>query len=499
MARPLTLSRTPEQASSTWVCLLLAAMGLLVAATPAQAQRARDRQNPPAQTAPPAQQPPVPGQQTQPGQTQPGQQDQLADPEDQTQDAPVVVLKPTPFIATKNLKPWTMRTEVVIRQYRDEVREGENRELTIIPMDFTSATMLFPLLPSTSSHRVLTRKVDGNEILDLTGEVTLNDRPVPQDMALIERSIDSALLPSNTWRVQWLVANPDRSPFQGVGEINLRFEMPVESTETVFDEAKARLVPWPTEEWPEQALAALQPEAYIEFDPAKRVNNTYSTSEMDQLLALWLEGRDPKQLSPVVLAKWIAGKLAEHVQTSGEGLAYDRRTALFTGFDLQAPPITASTGRGSPFDSTNLLVAMYRRVGLPARVVIGYDVGAAKAGKTFYDRAGGDPDLRAWAEFCLYDEKNQTLGWVPVDVVAMRGNSSRMPPNFMDRPTNYFGTHDELDEVIPLAHHYAPAQTSAWFYTYPAFWGWFVQPRAPIAGSQFIRFDAVRTARRNNR
>jgi hypothetical protein len=479
--------RPVVHASPVWIGVVMAAAGLMVAASPANAQRARDRQTPPPQQTTPAQQDPADS-----------KTDQSADPEEQAQDTPAVVLKPTPFIATKNLKPWTLRTEVVIRQYRDEVREGENRELTIIPMDFTSATMLFPLLPTTSSHRVLTRRVDGKEILDFTGEVTLNDRPVPQDMALIERSIDGALLPANTWRVQWLVANPDRSAFQGVGEINLRFEIPVESTETVFDEAKARAVPWPAEEWPEQALAALQPEAYIEFDPAKRGNNTYTTREIDDLLTLWLEGRDPKQLTPVVLAKWIAGKLAEHVQTSGEGLAYDRRTSLFTGFDLQAPPITAATGRGSPFDSTNLLVAMYRRVGLPARVVIGYDVGAAKGGKTFYDRGGGDPDLRAWAEFCLYDEKEQTLGWVPVDVVAMRGSSSRMPPNFMDRPTNYFGTHDELDEVIPLAHHYAPAQTSAWFYTYPAFWGWFVQPRAPIAGSQFIRFDAVRTARRSN-
>ncbi len=484
----------------SWLLLVVMAGVLAAATSPAFAQRVRQRPPPP----PPAQQPADPAPAADPD-AAPSTPDEAkpddtvapaTDPEDETK---AVVLEPTPFLTRRNTKPWTLKAEVVISSYQDAPRgPTDNRELTIIPLDFTSATMVFPVLVSTASSQAIMQETETGEIPMLTGEVRVNDRSVPQDLAFVSRGIDGALLPSGTWRAQWLIANPDRSVFTNVRQLDLQFELPVECSQTVFDERRASEVDWPKGEWPEQARVALEPEAFIEFDPANR-NRAYTTDPMDAMLAKWFEGNDPKKLKPVVLAKWIAGNLLEAVQPTGQGLAFDDRTSLPTGFDLQAPPTTAASGRGSGFDMTNLLVAMYRRVGLPARVVIGYDVGAAKDGKTIYDRNEGNPELRAWAEFCLYDEENGTLGWIPVDVVAMRERSSRMPPRFLERPAKFFGSHDALDEVIPIAHHYAPAKTSTWFYEYPALWGWFVQPSPPPAGSQTIRFDANRTASRSRR
>ncbi len=483
--------------------LLLAAMILMLglSATPAMAQRARKKPTQP----PPAQQPtdhapnadpdgtPVrPAPTTEPA----DMVNPAADPEDETK---AVDLAPTPYLSRRSTTPWTLKVEVLIQSYQDAPRgPTDERELTIIPLDFTSATMVFPVLVTTSSSNVLMKETESGEQPRLTGEVRINDRPAPQDLAFVSRGIDGDPLPSNTWRAQWLIANPDRSAFTNVRQFDLRFDLPVECSQTMFDERKASAIDWPKGEWPEAARVALDPEAFIEYNPADR-NRPYPTDAMDKMLADWFKGNDPKKLKPVVLAKWIAGNLLEAVQPSGHGLVFDRRTSMITGFDLQNPPTTASTGRGSGFDMTNLLVAMYRRVGIPARLVIGYDVGAAKEGKTIYDRNDGNPELRAWAEFCLYDEENATFGWIPVDIVAMRERSSRMPPNYLERPAKYFGTHDELDEVIPLAHHYAPAKTSTWFYEYPALWGWFVQPSPPPAGSQTIRLNASRTAVRSTR
>ncbi len=496
------VSRALGTPSLLMVCCL---MVIVLGVTPAEAQRARQR-NKPAPT--PTQPVPVkdndaadphdphdPDASKAPEVTPDPTADTVPDPEDETK---AIELEPTPFLKLRNTKHWTLKAEVLIQSYQDAPRgPSDRRELTIVPLDFTSATIVFPVLVNTGSSRTMMTETEHGEVPALVGEVRVNDRTVPQDMAFVSRGINGKLLPSNTWRAQWLIANPDRSGFKNVRQFDLQFELPVECSETQFDERRASAIDWPKDGWPEVAEAALEPEAFIDFDPSRR-NGTYDTRPMDAMLSKWFDGNDPKKLRPVVLAKWIAGNLAQSIQVNGNGLKTDRRTSLIAGFDLQDPSVTVSTGRGSEFDMTNLLVAMYRRVGLPARVVIGYDVGVDQAGRTIYESIDGDTEaeLRAWAEFCLYDEKNMTLGWIPVDVVSMRKNSSRMPPKFLQRPIKFFGTHDELDEVIPVAHQYAPANTSTSYYKYPAFWGWFVQPRPPVAGSQSIRFSAMSTPQR---
>ncbi len=489
LARSRAQSASRSHSLVIWSCALAALLVMAGVVTPAEAQRVRPRQ--PAQPQQPAQPAPSAPASADPADAAPADE---AAAEQQADKTPEPVLEPSPYITRTNVKPWTFRAEVLITAYQDAPRSPQDtRELTIVPMDFTSATVLFPIVPETSSASVRMKETESGEVPAIEGQVRVNDQPVPQDLAFINRGLDGELLPGGTWRAQWLVARPDQSGFRNVRQVDLQLEVPVEAAEVRFDEAAASEVEWPKGPWPEAARAALVDEPFIEYEPG-RTNRAYRTSEMDALLDKWLEGNDPRSLKPVVLAKWIAGNVSESIQPSGNGLVFDGRRTLMAGFELQAPETTAQNGRGSPFDMTNLLVAMYRRVGLPARVVIGYDVNAANDGKTFYDDADGDAEIRSWVEFCLYDEANGTLGWVPVDVVAMRERSSRMPPRYLERPARYFGSHPDLDEVIPIAFQYVPAKTSAVYYNAPSLWGWFVQPQAPVAGAQTLRFDASRTA-----
>jgi hypothetical protein len=161
--------------------------------------------------------------------------------------------------------------------------------------------------------------------------------------------------------------------------------------------------------------------------------------------------------------------------------------------ELQRIEVTANTGRGSEHDMVVLLAAVYRAAGLPARTVIGFDVSAKKDKDSFLDNGRGGPQkLRAWVEFCLYDESAQKELWVPVDIVRMRGSSNRVPS--MNKPWKYFGTHDEMENVIPFAFQYHPPTTVVGHGAF-GFWGWLTTPEIPRV-TQFLRFDAITTPKR---
>lgn len=165
------------------------------------------------------------------------------------------------------------------------------------------------------------------------------------------------------------------------------------------------------------------------------------------------------------------------------------RTGEFAGVIIQPPAETLRSGRGTAADTAALLAALYRKAGIPARIVIGHDTGGSR-NITGRQRSVG---LRYWVEFALYDEAANTINWVPVDVVRMRRATSRPPA--IERPWRYFGTHDELDEVVPFAFHFHPP-TDVVSYGAPAFWGWFVTPTPPVAATQTVRFSATTAPRR---
>jgi hypothetical protein len=209
-----------------------------------------------------------------------------------------------------------------------------------------------------------------------------------------------------------------------------------------------------------------------------------------ELVDRWTRGKDPKSIPPAQLAKFFAGEVQRLVQPSGNGIGYNR-LGLMEGIDLQGAPFTADRGRGSEFDMVCVLAAVYREAGLPARIVVGYDIGESKdEDRGNFLRRRGSEDLRAWVEFALIDEATGRTCWIPVDVVRMRKVSSRTPP--LDQPWKYFGTHDELDGLIPFAFQFHPP-TTVRAYGSPGFWGWLVTPTPPARADQTLRFIATTT------
>ncbi len=70
----------------------------------------------------------------------------------------------------------------------------------------------------------------------------------------------------------------------------------------------------------------------------------------------------------------------------------------------------------------------------------------------------------------------------------MRKATSR--PLAVDRTWQYFGTHDELNQVPVMALHFHPP-TDVVAYGSPGFWGWFVTPAPAKNAEQALRFMAT--------
>lgn len=397
---------------------------------------------------------------------------------------------PSPYIKRTKPKRWTLETMVFIGTTEwTDIIDGQ-----AIPAndkwEFSAATLVFPALEETASSILEVYTLDGEEVPAVRGKVEFDDHLMTDKVDIVTQGIGGGLLPCATWRAQWQVEPPGRGVY-APREMELHVKTSLVSHETEFDEVNARKVDWP-KEWPPEAAATFQPQMLIDFDAQGRM---YDMSTVVELLKQWTDNKDPKTVKPVVLAKYLAGKVVEHVQPNGEGLAFDK-SGMLEGFNTVGPAEAVIRKRGTEIDLPILLCAMYRAAGLPARIVIGYD--EEGSGKSVYlKQAGGDGEIRVWVEFALFDEPNNTFGWVPVDPTALRGSSSRMPPNFLERPTKFFGTHDELDRVAPIAFHFHPP-TTVRAYGSPALWGWFVTPTPPGRADQRVTFSISSSPRGGN-
>lgn len=452
---PLSLHSRPVTLTAAALLLL----GGFASEVSGQSRRSRRQPTQPAQPAAP-----------QPGQAQ-------ATPE----------LEPSPFIQRVRPRRWLLNTQIFIgaSEFYENV-DGVN-----MPRhdnwEFDSATLVFPVVQETGSSILEVFGTGSEEKPAVSGVVEFNDRPLADEVEIVTQDIGGGLLPCATWRAQWQVVPSERGAHSG-REMEFVIETRQVCYETKFDDAGASKVEWPTGPWPAEAAACLRrPEMFVDFGPN---GAGYDMSPVGALIEKWTGGKDPRTVKPVVLAKYLAAQVVEHSQVSGEGLAFDK-TGLWKGFDTPGAAELAATGRGTEVDLPCLLVAVYRGVGLPARVVIGYD-DEGEGEQVYLKSSGGASEIRVWVEFALYDEANKTFGWVPVDVTAIRKKQSRLPKNYLERPMEYFGTHDELDGVAPIAFHFHPP-TTVRSYGAPAFWGWFVTPTPPGRAVQRVKFELTRT------
>ncbi len=366
----------------------------------------------------------------------------------------------------------TMKTS-----YRDPF-DGRTVEMpAITPMKYNTIQFVFPIVPSTASSDLY--------MDELTGVLRINGQETDPEPTILEG------YPGGVKLTRWDAGEGDK--LNECRQVQLDIQEGMRCYNTVFDETSAIRVPWP-KAYPADVMTSLKPQLYVEqgVDAAGRVR-AYDDSVVTQALKAWLreEGiKDPAASTPVRVAKVLAGKVWTNIQVSGDGLT-SSRTGELQGMQINPPAQTLESFRGTEQDVTVLMAALYKKAGLPTRTVIGYDINSSDA--KFLQKGSKSNRLRSWVEFALYDEANNTINWVPVDVTRMRRTTNR-PPS-IDRPWAFFGTNDELGSVAVFALQFHPP-TDVVSYGSPAFWGWFVTPAPAKNAEQVLRFVATTSSKR---
>ncbi|MEQ9616790.1 MAG: transglutaminase domain-containing protein [Phycisphaerales bacterium] len=347
-----------------------------------------------------------------------------------------------------NVRDWTIRFNVYLRPDRQRKGSPVLGDEFSIPrtgfIQFESATSIFPILAESASHETYLDRLESGAVIKgrAAARATLHDVEGYPD----EREI---------------VYELGGVKMQDV----LRFThvYPMTCYETRIDEARAFQIEWPREAWPAEALPYLQPQAFVESDHA----------DIEALVKAWTNDR-PRRAKPYYLAKFLTGRVLEYyTPTEGiyreQGLPSGGRlesTEYMSGFLLQGAAHAARERKGSKNDLVNLLVAVYRAAGIPARLVIGMD--PVETDKNQF------PVFDVWAEFALYDEAADRLEWIPVDILEQRAFSSRAPS--IEIPWEFFGKNRTLDFLIPIASRWEPLREGFFSQSDPALFGWVTKP-----------------------
>ncbi|MBX3357671.1 MAG: transglutaminase domain-containing protein [Phycisphaeraceae bacterium] len=356
---------------------------------------------------------------------------------------------------------WTFKFSVTVRGDQVIPVPGQGTLPIIHHLQFSSAAVVFPIIPHCASCETDEANISSWLTFD-GGDAGAKSRIKDGYACGVKLGV---------WDLQEKNGN----------SMDLRLEIPMTCWETVLDERAASRLPWWDQPWPESVASALKPDAVV----------TSTAPEVVDLVNRWTEGKDPKTVPPVVLAKFLMGKVLEHAQPSGKGLRFSD-VGGFVGVELQTVATTAGRKLGSLHDINNLYCAVLRAAGLPARTVIGYDVTDTKGEDSGFlsTKKTSATMLRPWVEFCVgWNEDKKKGWWIPADINRLKQSGSRPPA--LDRTWKGFGTCDEFDDVMPIAFHYHPP-TSVVAHGYPAFWGWYTTPQLQVA-NQIIRLGSQTT------
>lgn len=380
--------------------------------------------------------------------------------------APPSVRAQTPFLTTTESRDWIV-TAMVNGESHPVYRILSNSKApgfrVSTAFDIDSAAFVYPVLQSSATHKLRAGPITSSLGVDgVVYDTTVTLLPGYQAGEQLGR-----------WELPALRGNL------------LRFsvDLPMTCRSVSFDERRAAKVPWPKHPWPAVAASALLPQLYVESDApivADRVRR-------------WTNGK-PAALRPVRLAKLLAARVLESVRTTTDlGYIWGRQ-GVIAGMELRGAAETLRTGDGSPFDLSATLCAVYRAAGLPARVVIGYDLAASLGVQlqildihpncqhnSNFNVDREIPIIRAWVEFFLLDEATGAGEWIPVDLYRQSQVSSRPPP--LDRPWDFFGSNPCMANVAPLSFHFHPPTTVVNSGP-PALWGWLPLPNAPVLDQQ---------------
>lgn len=315
-------------------------------------------------------------------------------------------------------------------------------------MNLRDTPLVFPVIPEGGFH-------------------TIDPKTIKARLRLDDYAADGSfrLLPARSLEVQY--GRFIIKGFKGT-QVDFHISEIVRSYAAKVDEKRAQAIDWP-ETWPAEVHTALQPQTYID-----------STSDkIHKLMNSWTGGK-PKNAKPYLLAKLFTRNVVAYFQVSGKSWTNDKFGKL-DGIEVLGSERAVTKARGSSHDQVCLFVAVCRAAGLPARPVIGLDYES--------DR---DNDLISWAEFYL-----PTAGWVSIDFDRLRRGPGTMRD--LRRPWRGFGTNPDLNEMIPIAHHYHPPYgvRAEGDKTRPLLWGWSPRPTVVPVGQQ-IDFAVRKAAIRSN-
>lgn len=411
----------------------------------------------------------------------PGQPKQVATPA--PKGTPV---EPGPYIQRLAPKDWNLDIRLRVTSRRSDILDNNQRPMTDA-FSFTTTAIVFPEVMSSASH-VFNEK-------GIVGELRIDDKPV----VTIGVNNKNDWLMGNVYHsgsnlIKFEYTVPDGKS-ANASQVIMTLREPVTCYQTKFDEAAAMKVAWPKDEWPAIAKSTFQPQMFLDMDG----QGPRDMTDLKGAVKRWLTAagvNDPKNSTPVRVAKIITGGVVGDLQPSGEGRVYTRSggMAQLEGLDIRTPAEILNDRRGNEVEIVAILVLALREAGLPARVVIGQEAAeGGDAGGNFLTQKRGGKELRVWAEFCLFDDVKNTINWVPIDPVQLRKVSSRPPP--IDREWRYFGSHDQLNAIVPFAFTFHPPMPALRAYGSPAFYGWIMQPTSPTTAFQMIDFSTSRQSK----
>ncbi len=376
-------------------------------------------------------------------------------------------------------KDWTIRFRANIRAWQDFGSVEQQRGASSDNWEFEQATVIVPMLDRTSLSRAndIGRKL----------EVRVNDRDAQ---------------PATTDPHKWFQNRHAGSRYLGFAiakgearDIEVVSEQSVTSYDVTVDDDRALRVEWPSGDWPDDALSALDPQVGIELGLDGEVYEGMDrvSKSIDNLIGRL--GRNPRDVPPYLVAKYLTGAVWGHIRSrDGTGLN-TARTGEIEGVDVAGVPTTFVRRRGNQYEVCALLVYTMRRAGLPARMVMGF-LGDAKGENEdeLTGRRAKDDDPLCWVEFALVEGGRTT--WIPVDFNGMMRSSSRAPDigdmETLRKPWDGFGTIEDSKYWAPFSFHVHPPLTVK-AYGSPGFWGIFATPAEPGRADQMISINVTTT------
>jgi hypothetical protein len=391
------------------------------------------------------------------------------------------LVEPGPYVERTNPKDLILRARVQIEGIRwtELVADPSGGPAKQIPrmedISFDQAWIVFPLIRQTASSRMPEET--------WKGQFRVGDRIATEEIQIMNG------LHSGSRYAKMAIGTGRAKTF------TFEIEQRITASRTKYYDIEADQVGWPKGGWPAAAASCFTPQMYIDYWPDETTGLAPGTAPVSPVAAMvesWLANArlaSPRDATPNQLAKFIAGQIVRNFQVVGPAFI-SNRVGADEGVNVMPLEEVIRTGRGSAFDLCNLLVASYRHVGLPARLVVGYQ--KAGSGKTFLTQKGGSAQIRPYVEWCLFNEEFEntkaSVNWVPVDIVSMRGSMPN-PPG-LDKPWRFFGSLSDLDECFPFAFHLHPP-TSVRAYGSPGFWGWMLAPTQPQSAQQTINFTVT--------